>query len=163
MHEYVQNVGDTGKLIVQDKTDTAVRANKVVDIYIQSLSPVAIPNLAWRWYTDDVPPAIVGGGDAHHARYSWNSFNFQNTTVRQHVATIFVDYAHEFTLVINDTGTSQLDGPAEFNVQLANQLRPVSVKFGTVWKQAIPYVRVEGVWKPALAMVMKDGSWKEAT
>lgn len=161
MKEYIQNVGNTGKIILQDRTDTAIRANKVVDIYLQSLSPVSVPNLPWRWYTEDVDPFV--SGEDHHAKYSWNSFNFQNTTLRQHVAKIYVDYAHKFTFVLGATGTSQLDGPTSYTIDLATILRPISVKVGTVWKQAIPFVKVGGVWTPAVAMVMQDGQWKEAT
>ena len=153
MKEHKQDVGDTGKLIIQDKTDTSIASQKYVDFYIQSLSPVAIPNLPWRWYTDEAPDI----------NKQWKSFNFKNTTLRQHLGLFYVGYAHQVSLLIGNTGTSQMDGPATFTVDLATVLRPVSVKFGNTWKQAIPYVRVGGIWKPSVAMVMKDGNWKEST
>lgn len=151
MKEYIQAVGDTGKLIIQDKTDTVKPSQKYVDLYIQSMSPVAIPQLPWRWYTDEQ----VGP--------TWKSFNFKNTTLRQHLGLVYVGYAHQFTLVLGNTGTSQLDGPTEFGVDLATLVRTVSVKVGTVYKDAIPYVNVNGVWQRALVLVYDQDAWKEAT
>lgn len=161
MKEYVKNVGDTGKLIIQDKTDTAILANKVVDLYVQSLSPVTISSLPWRWYTDTIDPAMsppVNG----HSQFAWNSFRMNNTTLRQHLGMIYVGYSHSFTLVLGPTGTSQMGSGDTFTVDLATVLRPISVKVGLVWKQAIPYVKVAGVWKPAVTMILSDGEWKEA-
>jgi len=140
--------GDTGVLIVQDNTDGT---DKTVDLWIQSTSTKAIPQLPWTYSLDGV-------------MQPWKSFNFTDTVLRQHLGLVYVGYAETFTLHLGPTATTQMGGPTDFTVDLNQHgVNTVSILVGGVWKKAIPFVRDGGVWKPAAAYVMTGSVWKEAT
>lgn len=148
MIESTMATGDKGILKIQDKTDVV---DKTVDLWIQSLSPVYIPQLPWTYSINGVMEP-------------WKSFKFLYTTLQQHLGVVYVGYAETFVLHLGDTGTSQLAGPTDFAVDLNQSgIRTVSIKVGDVYKQAIPYVNVDGVWTPAAPWVASGGQWKEAT
>jgi len=149
MIEYTLATGDTGLLIVQDNTDGP---DKTVDLYIQSTSTKAIPELPWSYSIDGVSSGL-------------RQFNFTDTVLRQHLGLIYVGPgAESFTLHIDNTATTQLGGPTDLTVTL-NQagVSVVNIKVGDVWKKAIPYVNVDGVWKPAAAYVMSGSTWVKAS
>jgi len=137
--EQTMPTGNVGKLIIQDKTDST---DKTVDLYIQSTSSIAVPQLPWAYSIDGVMSP-------------WQSFSFTDSVLRQHLGLVHVGYAEDFILHLGATGTTQLGGPTDFEVQLNQSgIRTVSLNVDGVWKQAIPYVNVDGVWKPAAAYVM---------
>lgn len=142
------NTGDRGVMVIQDKTDTA---DKTVDLYLQSLSPVFIPQLPWTYSIDGVMAP-------------WQSKRFNFNAARQHLGLVYVGYADTFILHLGATGHPQLGGPTDFPISL-NQagVRSVAIKVGDVWKQAVPYVNVDGVWKPAAPYVMSGSTWQKAT
>jgi hypothetical protein len=86
------------------------------------------------------------------------------TTVKQSLGYIYVGYAINFTFHMGDTKTPQMGGPTDISVDLNQQgIRTVSIKVGTEYKKAIPYVNVEGVWQKAAPWVCVDGSWVQST
>jgi hypothetical protein len=146
--EQTMPTGNVGLLIVQDKTDSS---DKTVDLYVQSHSSIAIPQLPWAYSIDGVIS-------------SWQSFNFTDSVLPQHLGLIHVGYAESFILHLGNTGTTQLGGPTDFEVQLNQSgVRTISLKVDGEWKKAIPYVNVAGVWKPAAPFVMSGSIWKPAT
>lgn len=148
MIESTMPTGDVGVLVVQDNTDGS---DKTVDLYIQSKSSKAIPQLPWAYSIDGVMS-------------SWQSFNFTDSVLRQHLGLIHVGYAEDFILHLGSTATTQLAGPTDFTVQLNQSgVRTISLKVGGVWKSAVPFVNVGGVWKPAAPYVMSGSQWKPAT
>lgn len=146
---HAQTIGTNGFMQIQDLTDTP---ENTVRLLILSSSPVVIPEMPWAYSIDGVMS-------------SWQSFNFLNTTNWQQLGLIYVGYAATFVLHIGDTGTTQLDGPADFEISLqrGSGIKTVSIKDGDVYKKAIPFVNVDGVWQPAAPMVMSVGEWKEVT
>lgn len=148
MIEHTLVTGDTGTLIIDDNTDGP---DKTVDLWIISSSTIAVPQLPWTYSLDGVIKP-------------WQQFNFQDVVTRQHLGLIFVGpYVGDFTLHLGDTGTTQLGGPTDMDVPINGGLHTMSIKVGTVWKKAIPYVNVAGVWTPVEPWVMDQGAWKKAT
>lgn len=168
MIEKVIDTGDTGRLRIQDKTDGP---DKVVELWVQSLSPVSIPNLPWAYSIDGL-------------RSTWKSFNFLNTTMWQRLGLVFVGTdKKDFVLHLGETGTSQLEGPTDLEIEIYGYIpseeppeepapepdpdepvlppRLVNIKVGDIWKRAQVYVRVNGVWKRASPWVYGVDGWKE--
>lgn len=149
MIEYTLATGDTGILIVQDNTDGT---DKTVNMYIQSTSTKAVPQLPYSYSIDGVSSGI-------------RQFNFTDSVLRQHLGLIFVGQAaQQFTLHLDASNTTQLGGPTDLTITL-NQagVSVVNVKVGDTWKKAVPYVNVSGVWKPATAYVMSGSTWKNVS
>lgn len=149
MIEYTLATGDRGLLIVQDNTDGP---DKTVDMYIQSTTTKAVPQLPYSYSIDGVSSGI-------------RQFNFTDSVLRQHLGLIFVGQAAEsFTLHLDATNTTQLGGPTDLTITL-NQagVSVVNVKVGDIWKKAVPYVNVDGVWKPAAAYVLSGSTWIKAS
>lgn len=146
MIESVMETGDTGRMILQDNTDRLI---KEVVVILQSTSPVAIPQLPWSFSLDAVQSTI-------------KSYPFGNTTVRQTLGVIHVGSAASFTFHLGNTHHPQLGGPTDFEIDLTGGKSLVSIKVGTEYKKAVPYVRVGGVWKPAEAWAAHNGSWLKA-
>lgn len=147
MKETSMDTGDTGQIILRDFSDG--ETTKYVNVFARSLSPVPIPNMVWLYSIDGV-------------RSPLRTFNFQNTTLLQFLGTVYVGYSSTFSVHLNNTGTTQMGGPVDLEIDLLNQLRTVSVKLDGVYYKAFPYVKIEGTWLPASPYVMKDGVWYEA-
>lgn len=145
MVEHLKDTGDEGRLKIIDRTNTK---DRTVEFWVQSLSPIIIPNLAWTYSIDGV-------------KKSWKSYNFKGTTVWQRLGIFYVPYGQEVTLHMGKTNSSELAGPTDFTIQLAKGISAVMVKVSGVYKRAIPYVKHAGVWKQASAHVNVGGTWKE--
>lgn len=159
------DTGDTGRIRIRDKTD---EADKLVEFWVQSLSPIGIPQLPWAFSVGDV-------------QSEWRPYNFQNTTIWQQVGVIHVgdSSVETVTLHLGNTGTSQLGGPTDLEINLFSYIQPedpenppepgeqspvpryANITVGNVVKKAIPYVNVAGVWKPALTFHHGANGWKE--
>lgn len=145
MIETILETGTRGLMKIQDNTDGA---DKTVDLYIASSTPIAVPQLPWSYSIDGV-------------KSDTKSFNFQATVIWQHVSKIYVGYATTFIFHIDTTGHVELGGPTDFEITLQNGTKVVNVKVGEAYLKAIPYVNVGGVWTPAIPMVMANSSWVE--
>lgn len=155
MIEKVLTTGDTGRLKVIDNTDDS--GLMTADMWVQSLSPVSIPQLPWSYSIDG-------------NRVSWKAFNFKATTMWQKLGTVYVGKAQTFILHLGVTGTSHLQGPTDLEVSLFGY-QPgsgpspgkgsVNIKVDGVYKKAIPYVNDNGVWKQAQPLVRTENGWKE--
>lgn len=150
--ESVITTGDVGRLKIVDKTDD--ESLMTVEMWAQSLSPVAIPQLPWTY-------------SINTTMSSWKSFNFANTTVWQKLGSVYVGATENFTLHLGNTGTPQLNGPTNHNIQLFGStadtgsaaLDKITIKDGNARRTVVPYVNVNGVWKPARAYVRTDQGW----
>lgn len=154
MIEHILDTGDTGRLKIEDRTD---EASKNVELWVQSLSPVSIPDLPWTY-------------SINSSRSSWKSFNFVDTTMWQRLAEVYAGTNETFTLHLGDTGTSQLNGPTDHQINLAGYIPSTSgptgsgqvvIKAGGVYKNATPYVKHNGVWKIAQPFVRGERGWTE--
>lgn len=157
MIEYTTTTGDTGVLIVDDYTDGDSKLGRGVDLFVQSTSPVSIPELSWSYTIDDVDSSV-------------KSFNFKNTTLKQHLGFVYVGYAGSFVLHLGVSGHAQLAGPTDLPVTLNQQggISPVRIKHDGKWVTAIPYIKVTvgvdaGTWQPATAYVVVNGDWVPVT
>ncbi|MCA1806538.1 MAG: hypothetical protein LC687_01545 [Actinobacteria bacterium] len=155
MIEHTVDTGDTGRLKILDKTDDT--DDMTVELFVQSLSPVSIPQLPWTY---SINTSIS----------SWKSFNFQDTTMWQRLSVVYVGTAENFTLYLEDTGTSQLQGPTELEIDLYGYVptvdpgpdpKRVNIKVGNQYKKATPYIKVDGVWKVAVPFVRVERGWTE--
>lgn len=159
MEEHVINTGDTGRLRIKDYTDDPDKM--YVEMAVQSLSPVSIPQLPWTYSKD----ASMSG---------WKSFNFTDTTMWQNLGSVYLGTSvREFTLHLGSTGTSHLNGPTDQKISVSGYVAPpdgggsttpptdVYIKVGTAWKKATPYVNVNGVWViPEKILVRTPNGWK---
>lgn len=147
MKETREATGDTGRIIIRDRTDEAART---VEVLLQSTSPVAADVSYWLRFgpwSPDIPQPI-------------RTKSFKATTVAQRLWFGYVGYAPEFIFHLMETGKTQLGGPTEVTVDLTGGVSTVKIKVNGVYKTAVPYVKHEGVWKPADAHVNDNGTWK---
>jgi hypothetical protein len=141
--ENITTVGDTGRLKIEDNTDDPGLMNVV--LWIQSLSPVSVPDLQWSFQKDN-------------SAESWKSFNFLATTLWQKLATVYLGNGVEnFTLKLGETGTSQLDGPFDYEVPVYGYVEPPPAIVGDVAKRAS--MNVNGIYKQANVYVKVSGTW----
>jgi hypothetical protein len=146
--EYVKDTGDTGQLKIVDWSMNPRESGKIVELWIRSTSPVAIPQLPYSYIIDGTSSGV-------------KSFNFKATTLWQRVAMPWVGYAQTIDFKLGKTNTSQLAGPTSHLIELYSGASTVLIKVGTQYKRAQPYVRKDGIWRPATAMTNVGGTWKE--
>lgn len=139
--------GDHGQLRIDNLSNTDA---KTCDLYIRSTSVVAVPNLGWGWALNDATPSL-------------QTFNFQATTLWQHLGLVYVGHAASITLHLTDTGTAQLGGPTDLKIDLSSGASSVTINVSGNLVQANPFVNVDGVWKPADAFVKVNGDWSTVT
>lgn len=143
-----KQTGTLGKIEIFDRTDADANT---VDLYIEG-SGLSTRQLPWSYSIDGVDSEL-------------RSFQYHNVVGRQYVYSVHVGYALTFKFRLENTGTVQLGGPTELEINLQRGLgfRVVSIKVGNEYKQAVPLVRVGGIWKPASAMIMVNSEWKAVT
>lgn len=154
MIEHILATGDKGQLRIRDNTDDAGLMN--VEMAVRSLSPVSIPQMPWTYSIN----GIMSG---------WKSFNFKDTTLWQNLGVVHVGTAQRFTLHLGGTGTSQLGGPTDHQIDLYGYVPPsggggsgkVRIKIDGVYKLATPFVNVNGVWKQATPLVRSERGWTQ--
>ena len=88
----------------------------------------------------------------------WDGRTFPTPGPWVKLKTLTIEYSQTITLRIGATGTTGLDGPAEFSKYIERATARINVN-GT-WKTAIPYVKKDGVWKVAQAWIKSSGVWK---
>lgn len=148
MIEYTLPTGTNGTLIIDDNTDGP---DKTVDLYIESSTSIAVPQLSWAYSLDA-------------QMHDWQQFNFTDDVTRQHLGLVYLGpYVSQFTLHLGATGTVQMGGPTDMTVSVNGGVKTVSIKVGDVYKKALPFVKVDGVWQPAQAYVMDQSTWKPAS
>lgn len=135
--------GDHGQLRIDDLTGTP---DGTCDLYIRSTSVVAVPNLGWGYSLNGAAPSL-------------RTFNFQSTTLWQHLGLVYVGHAAQITLHLTATGTPQLGGPTDLTVDLTAGSSSAWIKVDGAWVRATAYVNVGGVWKPSDILVETNGNW----
>lgn len=164
MFEHVVNVGSKGRMKIVDRTD---ESSKVVEFWLQSLSPISIPQLPWTYFLDGSGPGI-------------QSYNFAYTTMWQQVHLSYAPSSvREVTFHLGNTGTTQLDGPVNQTIQTAGYVPPpppsededpdpppaeplpkyALVSVNGVKRLAIPYVK-DGVWRRAEPFARSESGWR---
>jgi hypothetical protein len=147
MTTYTIDTGDHGELRIDDQATTG---QAYVDLYIRSTSVVSVPSLGWGYALDDDSPSL-------------QTFNFQPTTLWQHLGIAYVGHASQITLHLTDTGTAQLGGPTDLVVDLAAVRSTVSIlldSFGvSTIVSAKAFVNVADVWWPADVFVQTNSNW----
>lgn len=139
---HIMDTGDVGRLQI------VVSDDKTVSFWLQSTSPVAVPQLPWTF-------TLAG------VKRSWKSFNLDDTTAWQRLGGAYLGDLGSVTLHLGNTGTTQLGGPTDFLVEFEGGVGAVDIQVGDEIKKAIPYICVvPGVWKPATPYANDKGAWK---
>lgn len=151
---YLNPVGTKGTIGLWDSTDDP--QNLVVEVGIRT-----DPEL-------DTGRSINWGYSLDGVDIQWSSFNVDLNTEWQGMASVYAGVSQTFTFYLADTGTTELDGPASFPIDLLGYLPPpgtsdytVDVKDGVGYKKAVPYVKHDGIWKIATPYVRTPSGWVE--
>lgn len=143
--------GTEGTLKIEDNTDHETW--KVVQVFIRTDVSLPAQTLNYSYETSATISPSVQLYDLETGNTDW-----------QLMRSIWVGSASWFTLYFDDTETTELGGPTELNVTLLGAPSgdgPGSVRVGSIYQHAQPYVRVDGVWKPATAFLKVDGVWRQ--
>lgn len=141
-------VGTTGHLYLVDNTDNPDLMT--VDIQLRSDPPISVPSLPWAYRIDGSEP-------------TWRSYDFAPLFTTQTIASIYVGrLASEFTFLLGNTGTEELDGPAEFTISVNRNEGlndSVLIRVEGTYRRATPYIRTNGVWVVAEPYVKTPMGW----
>lgn len=155
MNEYIYDIGTSGKVKIQDNTDSG---SKNVVVWLQGPS-ISIPSIPWSWVLYDSDGNAVQSSNLLSFRLLANN-NWQL------VSYIYVGTNARFLLGIGATDTDEMGRTGEtFSIPLMGNpdISLVSIKVGDQYKKAIPFINDNGVWKPVQVMVMSAGEWKRTT
>lgn len=151
MIEHVFDLGTEGEVKIQDWSMHPEFS--MCRFYIRSNILIDVP-VSFRY-------AIDG------AESSWESFDWDDaTTDWQLIDAVYVgEEADEFVLYFHDTETTEMNGPADFTIDLGSDdaANLIDVKYQGSWERAEVYVRDNGEWKLVKPYVRTSGNWVETS
>ena len=147
MREHIFQTGTDGEIKIVDRTD---EDDMLVEMQIRCAAAIDIPELPWLYSVDGNQSNVW----SHHllANDDWQVLD----------EVFILGDSSSFTFKILDTGFTEMNGPAEFTVDLlgAPSSGLAYVLDGT-WKPAEVYVNVRGVWRHAQPFVRDQGIWRQ--
>lgn len=145
------SLGTTGTIKIEDNTDDPELMLAVV--WLKSSTPISVPQFPWTHAVDGVMA-------------EWKSHNVLATTEWQRLGVVYVGAAQTLDIFIEETGTTELDGPAQFTTNLYGYspgVGLVNINVNGVWKKAEAYVNDQGTWKLASPYIRTPSGWTELT
>lgn len=137
--------GTSGEMKIVDNTDNPDL--KTVEMWVRAEETEPSIQIPWAF--------SLGNN-----RSNWSSFLWKPNSEWQRLGSVYVSTPNQFTFHLGDTGSEKFGGPTDLVVDLYGfnqefQNRSVYIWVDGVYKNATPYVRVNGVWTPNVTPYVK--------